>query len=1186
MTYLLKIIKTYYLLFFSLLFIQLLLIKSENFCPFKEDEDLIKYYVKGVIPNNNISQAIKNFKNEFIHCINGYSLSTYIIKDINDYFYQNSGIFIGSSIDLGKLTEDFINSTPLKKETKAKLLKVSGKFGEEAELLYNSSEGYFTLSENEIDIINEEVYTYYLSELKNSFVNEKIKSYTLEMCLLTFFVKFYKLDSFLSEARNYVASEQYYMLSFYFLNIKNDKYIQNKIWSLLALSSTTITFYYHHIGFYMDSQTFDEAYRENIRTWMKNFIAFSRNKDNFYTIGNITGIISSGDSKIYRYDTFNNILDDYSFRYYFDEKIDKGIKNFEKEKILEFNNSLFNGRYYQRHLIIFLNEIPWTINKFKLDYFYNKGIQVTIMFKSKDLQDYQRMAQLFDDKFNLVPFYYYEDLIKDNNYSLIMNSQISFYIEPFKYDDEVIEIKNIGMRKRDNIQTFKIIYKRNYTNDNITDDNDNDLDFYYFHVSLIYNNEKDIQSNHNNNANVTFYVSHKYPYTDVRNYDGINYCLNDTVSSDYKKSPFINFEDKIENDEYFYITIIGTDIYYSLRIELLKYSDSVNYTESNGVFGILLVQSMTTESIATFSEKCIQKKCQIDFFSLMKYYTSGLHLNDNEKSESNEDLFNQIFDLNMFECLYKNYYCPFFNLDQKGTTLFGYGPYLGYGINLPTYTENDFFKEFTPLNLINKLFPFLLTNYNSSRPQKTLENNNVIVTYEELLLLNQNYLKMILQQVRRLNNFDSLPLNIKLSLFLRAVELGSVNIKYVDELHNGQYYKYLTTLMESATTRNTTFETLNFQMLLIQATTISKLKKCLLSIVVGKPLLYSTLFQDLVKKFEDYRIGLSYYDEEKGEVILAQYFTEENSEVIKAINSITEESTISKMEDKIDVNLVLKQQYSLLKYFDYGIKKCIIIVSTHSNDTYSYNFNKPETALLENLYDLGVNIFDYSDRINFFNDDFKFDETKENSYNFFNTKKNEYIQYVPYIRYSDMADNYLTLFNIINKYPIPINKIKNIYLDLHANEEIIFEFNLEKEARRLMNNNLFEKYNQLRLTFDNTDLEIFASRKTPFPNNYSFENNYTIDKDNNQISYDLKDLFQDQHNSKLYIMIKSQRLVDNLYLDIEICEDEKGECMRESFYFKFYLAFLCVGILIFFYGVYICFCEITFKKESNIFDMK
>jgi hypothetical protein len=917
---------------------------------------------------------------------------------------------------------------------------------------------------------------------------------------------------------------------------------------------------------------------------MKNFIAFSRNKDNYYTIGNITGIISSGGNKIYRYDTFNNILEDYSFKYYFDENIEKGIKNFEKEKILEFNNNLFNGRYYQRHLIIFLNEIPWTTNKLKLNYFYNKGIHVTIMFKSKFLQEYQKMVQLFDDKFNLVPFYYYEDLVKDNNYSLIMNSQISFYIEPFKYDDKVIEIKNIGMRKRDNIQTFKIIYKRNYTNDNITDDND--LDFYYFHISLIYINERDIQRNHNNNANVTFYVSHKYPYTDVRNYDVINYCLNDTVSSDYNKSPFINFVDTKENDEYFYITIIGTDIYYSLRIELLKYSDTPNYTESNGVFGILQVQSMTTESIATFSEKCIQKKCQIDFFSLMKYYTSGLHLGDNEKSGNNEDLFNQMFDLNMFECLYKNYYCPFFNLDQKGTTLFGYGPYLGYGITLPSYTENDFFKEFTPLYLINKLFPFLLTNYNASRPQETLKNNNVIVTYEELILLNQNYLKIILQNMKGISNYDLLPLNIKLSLFLRAVEIGSTNIKHIDELHNGQYYKYLTPLMESATTRNTTFETLNFQMLLIQATTISKLKKCLLSIVVGKPLLYSNYFQELVKKFEDYRIGLSYYDEEKDEVILAQYFTEENIEVIKAINSTIKESEISKMKNKIDINLVLKQQYSLLKYFDYGIKKCIIIISTHSNDTFSYNFNKPETELLENLYDLGVNIFDYSDRINFFSDNFNYEEKKENSYNFFNTKKNEYIQYVPYIKYSDMAENYLSLFNIINKYPIPINKIKNIYLDLHANEEIIFEFNLEKEVRRLMKNGLFDIYSQLRFTFDNTNLEIFASRKTPFPNNYSFENNYTIDNDNNQISYDLNNLIQDQQFSKLYMMIKSQRLVDNLYLDLEICDIEKGECMRRSFYFKFYLAFLCVGILISFYGVYICFCEITFKKESNIFDMK
>ena len=1188
MKYSLKKIKNNYLLFFSILFIQLLLINSQNLCPFKDDEDLIKYYVKGVIPNYNISN-IHDFKWEFIHCINGYSLSTYINKDIDDYFYQNSGIFIGSSVDLGKLTEDFINEnlTSLSRKTIEKLINISGKFGEEAELFFNSSEGNFTLDSEEVDIINEAVYSFYAEQLNNSVMNGKMKCYTLEMCLNTFYVKFYGLDNYITEARNYALNEQYYMLSFYFLNIKNDQYIQNKIWSLLALSSTTINYNYHHIGFYMDSKASNISDQENIRNWMLNFIHFSKNKDNYYTIGNSSGIILNGDSKIYNCDDFEDILVKYFFSYNEEEEVEKGIMEFEISKVLEFDNSLFNGKYYQRHLIIFLNGEP-DVTKFNLTYFYEKGINVILMFRTIDSDDYQKMMKLIDNKFNAIPFYYYEDLNKDNNYSLIMNSQINFYIEEYEYNNKSIEITNISMSKRDNIQSFKIIDKRKHTKIN-------NITFNYFHISLIYNNEKEILENHNNNANITFYISRKYPYTDARNYDYINYCLNNTVSSDYTKSPFINIiaNDLNEKDEdkYFYITIIGTEIYYSLRIQYLNYSQSDNYTESNGVFGKLQVQPIPTESIATFSdEKCIKKTCEIDFFSLMKYYSGGLNLNQTGKKRgSNDDLFDQIFDKNMFECLYKNYFCPFFNIYQQ-ETIYNFGPYLGYGLELPSYTENDLFKEFTPLYIINKLYPFLWTNLNFTNRKKTLENNNVILTYEEILLLNEIYLNEILQKTKRLKDFDSFPLSIKLSLFIRTAELSTTDgIKYVEDLHNENYDKYLGYLMDSEITRNTTFESLNFQMLLIKATEISKLKKCVLSIVVGKSMLYSKEFIELIKKFEVYRIGLTYFDDEKNDAILAQYFTEQNNDIIETIDSITEGSSVKEMNNKIDINIILEQQYSLLKDFDYGIKKCIIIISTHSDNKYSYNFTKPKSESLLDLYNLGVNIFDYSDEINFFADNFTIDENKRNSYNFFNTEKNEFIQYVPYKDFEYMADNYLTLFNIINKYPIPINKIKNIYLDLHANEEIVFEFNLTEDIGILSNKHL-NQFNLLKFSFDNSDsdsdLEIFISRKTPFPNNYSSDYNYYIDQHKNKITYNIDFLFQEQDNSTFYMMIKSQGLIQNLYMDIEICENEEGMCLRQAFYFKIYLGFFGVGILIFLYGLYICFCEITFKKESNIFDMK
>jgi hypothetical protein len=233
---------------------------------------------------------------------------------------------------------------------------------------------------------------------------------------------------------------------------------------------------------------------------------------------------------------------------------------------------------------------------------------------------------------------------------------------------------------------------------------------------------------------------------------------------------------------------------------------------------------------------------------------------------------------------------------------------------------------------------------------------------------------------------------------------------------------------------------------------------------------------------------------------------------------------------------------------------------------------------------LGINIFDYSDRINFVEKDKNGRNTSRDDYNFYNTKKNEYIQFVPYSKYFDMSDNYVTLFNIINKYPIPINKIKNIYLDLHPNEEIIFEFNLLKEKKKEL---YIDKYNKLRFIFGPGNLEIYFSRNFPFPNMYSCDYNYSFDNDyeNTKIIYDLNDFFEDVNNTKFYMTIKALKKIDDLFVDLEICDDE-GTCMRESFYFKFYIGFTLAGILIFIYGIYICFCETTFKKESNIFDIK
>ena len=1157
----------YFFIFLILIFINVVLIKPQSLCQFNTIEELIKYYVKGVIPYKNFPDII-NFKWEFIHCINGYSTSTYIIKENGEDFYQNSGIFIGSSVDLGKLSPDLINNmTYLDERIKDKLKLISGKIGEDAENYFNNSDGNFTLNYNDINIINENVYSHYLSEMYNYYEVDNL-SYNLEICLLTFFVKFYGLFDYLEESKNYLRNQQIYMLAYYFLNIKNSNYIQNKLWNLITLSNTTVEYNYHHISFYLDSKLRDEEDQKKIKQWITNYISMNNNKRKLYSLGNYLGAQINDEKKnIFNYSAFKKLIEEYEFLYYLNENVNDGIK--KMEEVLKFNSSLFRDSYYQRHLIIFLNSLP-SSKKIRIDKLIEKGINVILIFKITYPFDYQQMMTRFDDKFNVIPFYEYEDLIKDYNYSVILNGQINFYVEPFRYNEEIIEINRIKMIDKNSIQSFKILYDDDYSSKSN-----------YFHVSLTYNNEREIKYIHKNNANITFFLNDENPFSDIANYQLINFCFNNTVSSNYTLSPFINYKiyETDNSKNYFYITIFGNEIDYNLRVELLTDFDNIT-TLSNGLFGTLSVQPLTTELVSTFSEKCIQKKCNVDYISLIKYFTSGLHYNKID----DDNLFNKIFDLKMYECLYKNYYCPFYIMDER-STIYSTGPFLGYGIDLPKLTENELCKDFIPLYLINKLHPFLLNNFNRDYSKETLDQYNLNLTYEEITTLNLNYLYSIFEQTKTLRYFDELPVNIKLALFLRATELGSTSgIKYLDDLNKGEIDRYLEALMKAERTRTTTFESLNFQMLLIQSTKISKLKKCLLSFVMGKSLLWSEVLLELINKFSDYRISLSYYDEENEETVLVQYFTESIDEIKDKIYSITQNSTNVDKINNVDINSILDQQYSLFKYFDYGIKKSIIIVSTHTNGTFSYNFSDFKNEKLAKLYELGINIFDYSDRINFVEKDKNGRNTSRDDYNFYNTKKNEYIQFVPYSKYFDMSDNYVTLFNIINKYPIPINKIKNIYLDLHPNEEIIFEFNLLKEKKKEL---YIDKYNKLRFIFGPGNLEIYFSRNFPFPNMYSCDYNYSFDNDyeNTKIIYDLNDFFEDVNNTKFYMTIKALKKIDDLFVDLEICDDE-GTCMRESFYFKFYIGFTLAGILIFIYGIYICFCETTFKKESNIFDIK
>ena len=1142
------------------------LIKSQNLCPFPELKDSLQYYAKGINPSDDTN--FSSYAWEYIHCVNGYHNSTYMIHEQkDDYFNKNSGVFIGSSIDLGHLTNDCINYnlSDLKELDKEKLKNLTKKLGTEAEEVFSKTTFNFTLKE--INYINKQLYQVLYKEMIEFFElnknGKKNYGYSFELNLLTFFVKYYGLMDYLLEVKNILKDEKInnlQSLSDYFLHMLSDNYFQRKLWSQVILSSNES--YYNnnvtHIGIYHDKSIKKTKFIKYLNYLLKNFINSSC-YDEYFSLGNYSGLYFDEPmnkeefyNKIDEYLHYGNkqINDD-------DEDINKGLKFFEKvfKKNLKGINS-----FYQRHLIIFIND-PIEATKINIDDFIQNGIQVILITKIDNKSQDNILRNMFKDKINLITFYIHQVLNRYvNMLRAAVNSDVpNYYLNDFK---NKIKIDNILTTTKDNMQHFKIVFVNNTSKSENT--------YKYFHISLIYNDVSKIQSLYKNNSNITFLVSKRNPYIDIMSYDIANFCFNTTVSSDINNSPYINYVINDTKEDFIYVTIMANDMNYSLEINLLNSSKEPE--KSNGEFGKNSVSPFKDELIATFSDQIIQKRCSVDYISFLKYFSSGVHyINKN-------DTFHEIIDMNMIECLYKNVYGPFFEMD-KSSIKYEDGLLIGYGMNISNKDFLNLKKDNIPLYLINKLYPFLSDSLDKKKSKEILDNFNLNLTFEENNFLNIYYFTNIINSLQSSHTkFRTLSDHLKLAIFLRIIEQhpteNQIDI-YLNYLTTKNLDKYLQILHNTAITHMSTEESINFQIMLTQIKNICKPKKFLLSIVIGKSLIWSDEFLELINKINNYRLSITYYEQEKNEVILLEDFNEDMEIIRDKILDIRNNTYFTKIE-KIETNLILKQQLDLFKYYDQGIKKCIVFISTKGPDNFTYEFTKPDETLLEDLNEKGILIFDYSDHINFILDN----ETDKYNYNFFNSTKSEFIQYIPFLDISDMGKNYLSLTNMINRYPIPIKNFEDIYLDLEPDEENFFEFNLDKTLFKIKQNNT-EGYNKIKFNCDTSGFKIYFSEKYIFPNNYSNQAGFMVDEKNKSFYYKINL----SAPIKFYMSIYTPNKVDNSLVNFDLC-NEDGTCLKRNFNFKFYISFIVFGGVIFFYGIYICFCETTFKKESNIFKRK
>ena len=193
----------------------LLITSSDNLCPFEDLENLLQYYAKGINPSN--SKDI--YKRQYIHCVNGYNNSLYLIRDSKDkYFNENAGIFIGSSINIAKLENETINSlTELNEAEKDILRNLSHYIDKYAVDYFEKIENKTIFSPEKVKSINKKVYEIYEKKMKDVFdlkeyYNKKysVHGFSFDLNLLTVFVKYYGMDYYTNEVRSFVAGKKKY----------------------------------------------------------------------------------------------------------------------------------------------------------------------------------------------------------------------------------------------------------------------------------------------------------------------------------------------------------------------------------------------------------------------------------------------------------------------------------------------------------------------------------------------------------------------------------------------------------------------------------------------------------------------------------------------------------------------------------------------------------------------------------------------------------------------------------------------------------------------------------------------------------------------------------------------------------------------------------------------------------------
>ena len=1126
---------------------------NNNLCPFNSDIDIINYYSKGI---NYSSLNSSSYDITFLACVNKFYECGYMLSNNEATNYSSNGVKVGLGVDLGEYNESKWKTFEMPESALEKVKPFFNKKGDDAlnellntELTLTYDEAYNISLKHITALQQDNIQTIIRNEdkLNNTFIitpllsvlllhtNETIKS-----------VPYGDRTGYITNTGNYIANLLTNMTtvkqtqSFAFTALNYDNYNSDCDGALVSVVVDTS----------ISKEEFSAMYKGELSSIIQRIpfeVALVGYHDNADIIFDFNRNVTLMDNAVDSYTQFNQDV----------VRVSKGIQRADEL----FTNKLKGSSMYMKKIIILImnkesNDDRATLSQMISQYKNEKGYNFIII------------------GINNVSTKYYEYILNETSNIIYVNgfnqqNQDTTYLPHIIYTS--IQRQHISLQMNNVINNFQIhsINEPHYFKVNILNASNNK-----YIIQLHIQNVQDVD--------YQIYISTKTPYPNINEYD-IKHLGNIYMSASSHNNATQPYLILLIED-----TSLSTTIYISVESEYMIYNITINecneqYNEctsdnsiSNGLYGTKeLTEPIGVDDMYYSFVDCYKKKCLIDETALLKYFSRGLTIfNTNDKANSDETYINS----NLFSCLYSLYYCAYVDQNGKG--------YIGdpHSIDLNDKESLMFVNEQIPKLLFNKIRPLFIKNDNTTSHKQLLQKENIYFTYDETFsLYNITFQNYIINMNHSLidcrncpNKFYQLDINWRFILFMNRYtndnDFGDP-LELISKMNSVDYLAWRFKNTENKT-KDELFQ-YHIQSVLLHSLYNGFNEKCLISLIAGKSLIYTSEFLSfltyLIDSFNEQKISITLYNEDTKRYEMLFDFNMKSDTIIKTIKSYPKKIKKSKKQNAVlYVDDIIKDEIPRFEHYDKGIKRVVLIIGDENfnvgNNTY---INHEMKIKKENAFK-SVRTKLTKENVNVMLVTSKSLEQKHSI-----TYMNEYLGGFTYdevftiSNFNHINESHQNISTAIRQLVIPIPMTFEIINDFYASNLYYYEIDLTQNLA----------FQHLILSFSSDKINVYYSYNITYPTKYMKDgeclNQYKCDINNNGTN-----------NTKLYITLEpTEKLI---YFKAKICEwdsvKERCKNMNDVSIITALVLLVC-GFVLFVYGTVSCkYGNQNVKKKINIFN--